>query len=298
MPAAFRTTSLCSGELRLAVREHSAAGPGRPSVVLVHGYPDRQDTWGALLDRLPLDRWHVVSYDVRGAGGSGVPDDVAGYRTDRLVDDLVAVLDGVLAPGEPAHLVGHDWGSVQLWEAVAAARTDPRLHGRVASFVSVSGPSLDHVARLLRHSRGRRAPLLRQGLRSWYIGFFRLPVLPDLAWRVGHPLARWVLGRREGLPADHWGPGLRADAAHGLGLYRANTGRRAGRPRRLRTDVPVLVVHPERDRFLSAVLLEDLDRRCTDLRVERIDAGHWATVTHAERLAALVVEHVDAHPGR
>jgi pimeloyl-ACP methyl ester carboxylesterase len=287
-----------SGEISLAVREHSAAGPDRPTVVLVHGYPDRQDTWAALVEHLPLDRWHVVTYDVRGAGGSDVPARREDYRTERLVDDLVAVLDGVSSAGERVHLVGHDWGSVQLWDAVAAEATDPRLTGRIASFTSVSGPSLDHVARLSRRPQGRRAALVRQQAHSWYVGAFHLPVLPQLVWRLGGERIARALATREGLPGDHWGPGLADDAAHGLELYRANTMRRLGHPTPLHTDLPVLAVHPTRDRFLTGVLLEDLDQECSDLRVVHLDAGHWVIVTHAAELAALIQDHVGHHVDR
>ena len=290
------STTVVSGEVRLSVREHSPAGDGRPTVVLVHGYPDRQDTWDPLVARLPLDRWHVVTYDVRGAGGSTAPRDRAGYRTARLVDDLVAVLDRVIAPGAAAHLVGHDWGSVQLWEAVLAEPTDPRLTGRVASFTSISGPALEQVGRLVRSPRGREGRLARQLLHSWYVGFFQVPVVPDVLWRRAHRLIGAATARAEGLPRDHWGPGLGEDAAHGLELYRANGPRprpetAARRPRT--TGLPVLVVHPERDRFLTDVTLEGLERWCRDLRVERVDAGHWAIVTHADEVARLVVGHVD-----
>jgi pimeloyl-ACP methyl ester carboxylesterase len=295
MPAAPLAFRVRSGDVTLAVREHSPAGPGRPTVVLVHGYPDRQDTWDTLVGHLPLERWHVVTYDVRGAGGSDVPARRADYRTERLVDDLVAVLDAVLVPGEAAHLVGHDWGSVQLWDAVAGEATDSRLTGRIASFTSVSGPSLDHFASVFRRPQGRRAALLRQQAHSWYVGAFHVPVLPQLVWRTAGERIGRAIAAREGLPSDHWGPGLADDAVHGLELYRANTLRRLREPTSLRTDVPVLVIHPTRDRFLTAVLLEDLDRECSDLRVVRLDAGHWVIVTHASDVAASVKEHVDHH---
>jgi pimeloyl-ACP methyl ester carboxylesterase len=294
MPSAPVASRVRSGGVTLEVREHSAAGPDRPTMVLVHGYPDRQDTWDTLVAELPLERWHVVTFDVRGAGASDVPAHREDYRTERLVDDLVAVLDAVLDPGERAHLVGHDWGSVQLWDAVAAEASDPRLTGRIASFTSISGPSLDHAALLARRPRGRRLALARQLARSWYVGAFQVPVLPELAWRAAAVRIGRAVAAREGLPRDHWGPGLADDAAHGLELYRANLGR-TGHPRAFRTDVPVLVVHPTRDRFLTEVLLEDLDQRCSDLRTERVDAGHWAIVTHAADIAALVEDHVDRH---
>ena len=285
-----------SAGLRLSVRERSPAGRGRPTVVLVHGYPDRQEAWDALVGRLPLDRWHVVTYDVRGAGASQAPSDRAGYRVERLVDDLVAVLDHVLSPGEPAHLVGHDWGSVQLWEALAHEPVDDRLRGRIASFTSVSGPPPDHFARLARHPKGRALELARQLGHSWYVLFFQTPLLPDEVWRRAHRTIGRLTARAEGLPDDHWGPGLASDAVHGLELYRANLRRPRREPRpRPRTDVPVLVVHPLQDRFLTGVLLEGLGERCSDLRVETVDAGHWMTVTHPETLAGLLVEHVDGH---
>lgn len=295
MPSASLTRQVASGDVSIALVERSPAGAGRPTVVLVHGYPDRQQTWDRLVERLPLDRWHVVTYDVRGAGASDVPATRAGYRTQRLVDDLVTVLDDVLEDGEAAHLVGHDWGSVQLWDAVAAEADDARLRGRIASFTSVSGPSLDHLALLNRHPRGRRGRLGRQALHSWYVYAFQVPVLPGLAWRSQGDRIGRAVARREGLPEDHWGPGLAADAEHGVELYRANLVRRMRQPRAFTTDVPVLVVHPRRDRFLTAVLLEDLDERCRDLRVETVDAGHWVTVTHPDLVAELVIGHVDSH---
>ena len=284
-----------SGDVSLSVREHSPAGPGRPTVVLVHGYPDNQDTWSTLLTHLPLDAWHVVTYDVRGAGSSDAPRERASYRTERLVDDLVAVLDAVLAEGEAVHLVGHDWGSVQLWEAVAVEGSDPRLAGRIASFTSVSGPSLDHSGWVMGHPRGRRRAVLRQQLHSLYIAWFCTPLLPVLVWRLGHPRLGAFIARRECLPRDHWGPGLGRDAVQGLELYRANVFQRMRRPRRLRTRVPVLVVHPTRDPFLTAVLTEDLDVPCSDVRVEQVDAPHWVIVTRADRIAELVFAHVMEH---
>jgi pimeloyl-ACP methyl ester carboxylesterase len=293
MPPVPVTRSVRSGDVRLAVREHSPAGPGRPTVVLVHGYPDRQDTWNALVPRLPLEDWHVVTYDVRGAGASDAPDGRAGYRIERLVDDLVAVLDSVSA--DRAHLVGHDWGSVQLWDAVAAEATDERLRGRLASFTSISGPSLDHLAWLSRHRRGREAAMLNQMLHSWYVYAFHVPVLPELVWRHAWPRLTWQLERRQGLPQGHWGPGLDVDAANGLNLYRANVLARMRAPRRWRTDVPVLVLRPTRDAFLTSVIEDGLEEFCSDVRVERLDAGHWVIVTQPERVAARLVEQVRAH---
>jgi pimeloyl-ACP methyl ester carboxylesterase len=288
-------TRVASGEVSLAVREHSPAGPDRPTVVLVHGYPDQQDTWDTLVARLPLEDWHVVTYDVRGAGDSDAPRDRESYRINKLVDDLVAVLDAVLPEGEQVHLVGHDWGSCQLWDAVAAEVTDPRLTGRIASFTSISGPSLDHMAWLLRHPDGREAALRKQRKHSAYIGLFCTPVVPVVGWRLGHRLISRRLTAREGLPRDHFGRRLASNAVNGLAIYRANVVQRLRNPGTLRVEVPVLAIRPLRDPYVTALSVDALDEACSDVRVEEVDAGHWAIVTAADRIASLVREHVSSH---
>ncbi len=294
----MRTTRLVpSTGLSIAVREHTAAGPDRPTVVLVHGYPDQQESWELVVEELSGSGLHLVTYDVRGAGASGVPETTEGYRTDLLLDDLCAVLDAVLPPGGRAHLVGHDWGSVQLWDAVAREGADARLRGRIASFTSISGPSLDHLAWLSRHRHGRRRRLLRQSLHSTYVAAFHVPLLPDLTWRTLHgPLGRLVAAH-ERLGAPPWGPELGRDGAHGLNLYRANVRPRTrhGGDELPHTDVPVLVVRPTRDHYLTEVCYEELDRLGRDVRLTEVDAGHWVGRTHPALLAGLVLEQVRTH---
>ncbi len=286
-----------SSGLGLAVREY--VGPPGPRegehVVLVHGYPDSQDMWVPVASRLSEAGRHVVTYDVRGAGASDVPARTEDYRVERLVDDLVAVLDATVPAGDRVHLVGHDWGSVQLWEAVLSESDDPRLQGRIASFTSVSGPAMEHLSYLFRHPKGRRLRLLRQLGASWYILAFQVPLLPELTWRTTAATVGTLAARRDrGGAATSWGPALADDAAHGVNLYRANL-RRPSRGRGRRTDVPVLAVAPLRDPFLTGVTVDDLDHLCSDVRVVRPDTGHWLPRSHPDLLADLVTEHVRAH---
>lgn len=292
-----RQHSVSSAGLSLAVREYDGTGSSSegPHVVLVHGYPDSQAMWAPVAGRLAGAGMHVITYDVRGAGASGVPDDVSGYRTERLVDDLVAVLEATVPEGEAVHLVGHDWGSVQLWDAVLAERDDPRLTGRIASFTSVSGPALDHLGLLARNREGRRLRLLRQLGHSWYVYAFHVPVLPELVWRTAHRPLGALAARLDPGDRTSWGDDLGHNGANGVNLYRANVLRRMRAPVPRHTDVPVLVVAPRRDPFLTAVTTEDLDRLCTDVSVVRPDTGHWLPRTHPDLLAGLVREHALAH---
>ena len=279
-----------SDSLQLAVWEHG--DPADPTVVLVHGYPDTHKVWDGVVRQLRDDH-HVVVYDVRGAGASDVPADRAGYDLTHLVADLVAVVDAT-APEGPVHLVGHDWGSLQGWEAVCTGA----LGDRLASYTSMSGPALDHVGQWLREQRdGDRAAVVRQGLKSWYVGFFQLPVLAPLGWRtfVDKPFRRY-LRRVEGLgPGAQPGSTLPEDGANGVELYRQNVAPRMADPQERTTDVPVLLVVATGDRYISTALLDDVGRHCSDLRRVDVDARHWFPAADPAAAAALIREHVRLH---
>ncbi|CAM5638574.1 hypothetical protein SCALM49S_04746 [Streptomyces californicus] len=55
-----------TGGVELCVAELGDAD--RPTVVLVHGYPDSKEVWSEVAVRL-AEQWHVVLYDVRGTAG-------------------------------------------------------------------------------------------------------------------------------------------------------------------------------------------------------------------------------------
>ena len=287
----------------LALR--SWGDPDRPVVLLVHGYPDDSSKWRAVADCLAAD-YRVVAYDVRGAGGSFTPPARrASYTLERLLADFRAVLDAV-SPLAPVHLVAHDWGSIQGWEFA----TEPALRTRIRSFTSTSGPCLDHVAIWMRDGlRGRTGHglggLFGQLRKSWYIALFHLPWLPELVWR--HWLGRrWahLLENMEGLPPDAGASVTQTrDGCNGVWLYRANFLPVFSRPRRRIAQVPVQVLVPLQDRFVSPALSAGLTPFVPKLWRREIDGGHWCTLSAPAQFAGLVhdfIRHVDgaaASPG-
>jgi NAD(P)-dependent dehydrogenase (short-subunit alcohol dehydrogenase family)/pimeloyl-ACP methyl ester carboxylesterase len=265
--------------------------------MLVHGYPDSKEVWSEVATRL-AGRFHVVLYDVRGHGRSTAPKPLrGGFTLEKLTDDFLAVADAV-SPGRPVHLVGHDWGSVQSWEFVTVRRTE----GRIASFTSMSGPSLDHFGHWIRQRMSRPTPrrvgqLLGQGARSWYVYLLHTPVLPELAWRG--PLGRrWprILQRAERLPGgDYPTPSLPSDAAHGAWLYRDNVRSRLSHPR---TDAyahaPVQLITPLGDAFLSERLYDELERWAPQLTRRTLPAKHWIPRTRPDHVAGWITDFVTA----
>ncbi|MFF7203914.1 SDR family oxidoreductase [Streptomyces sp. NPDC008141] len=287
-----------TGGIELCVAE--LGDTDRPTVLLVHGYPDSKEVWSEVARRL-ADRFHVVLYDVRGHGRSTAPTPLrGGFTLEKLTDDFLAVADAV-SPGRPVHLVGHDWGSVQGWEFVTLERTE----GRIASFTSMSGPSLDHFGHWIKQRMSRPTPrrvgqLLGQGAKSWYVYMLHTPVLPELAWRG--PLGRqWpkILRRMEKPAAgDYPTPSLPQDASHGAWLYRDNVRARLRRPRPdAYAHAPVQLITPTGDFFLSERLYDDLGTWAPQLTRRTLPARHWIPRTRPDQLASWIAEFVTQHEG-
>jgi NAD(P)-dependent dehydrogenase (short-subunit alcohol dehydrogenase family)/pimeloyl-ACP methyl ester carboxylesterase len=269
----------------VTLRVYESGPPSAPTVVCVHGYPDDHTLWDGVTAELAV-RYHVVAYDVRGAGESGRPRRLHAYRLDQLVQDLAAVIDAI-SPNRQVHLLAHDWGSIQAWDAV----TGQLLRGRISSYTSISGPSLNHSDHWLRARVRRPTPralreLISQLRLSWYIGFFGLPLLPELAWRTG--FVHRVLARVEGADTP-----AAANGVNGLQLYRANLmAHRTALPPRT-TDIPVQVLAPRRDPFVSLSLQTDIGRWVPNLAVRELPAGHWLPRTHPHTVACCVRELMD-----
>ncbi len=90
------------------------ADGGGPLVVLVHGWPELAYSWRHQLRPLAEAGYRVIAPDMRGYGASDCPPDVQSYDITALAGDVVGLIEHY-GNGEPAFLVGHDWGSLISW---------------------------------------------------------------------------------------------------------------------------------------------------------------------------------------
>lgn len=139
-----------------------------PLMLFLHGFPEFWYSWRHQLDAFS-DRYTCVALDLRGYNDSDKPTGLAAYRLEVLVED---VRGAIAALGyDRAVLVGHDWGGAIAW---AFAYAHPEM---IESLVIMNSP---HPAKF---SQGLRTP--QQLWRSWYIGAFQLPLLPELLLQAG-----------------------------------------------------------------------------------------------------------------
>ena len=130
------TTTIAVNDVELVV--HEAGDPANPTVVLAHGFPELAHSWRHQMQPLADAGFHVVAPDQRGYGHSTVPRDIAAYGIDQLAGDLFALVDHY--GKDDAVLVGHDWGSIIVWQA-AMLRPE-----RVRAVVGVSVPCVQWPA--------------------------------------------------------------------------------------------------------------------------------------------------------
>jgi NAD(P)-dependent dehydrogenase (short-subunit alcohol dehydrogenase family)/pimeloyl-ACP methyl ester carboxylesterase len=288
------TTVTASDGVTLVVHRYTEIDHRRPTILAIHGYPDNHHVWDAVAEQL-ADRYNFVAYDVRGAGESACPADRSGYRFPQLVSDIGAVIDSLGA--DRVHLLGHDWGSIQGWAAV----TDDAMMGKIASFTSISGPHLNYARRFLRSPRTPRGAVdvAKQALGSWYIGFFLCPRLPELAFRsrlgvkVVEALER--IGRSSTRSQRRAVPRSVADYVNGLNLYRANMPASFLAPgaHLPQTGVPVQVLVPRKDIFVTPALQRFTGSIPLGGRVVPIEGGHWVVTSRPDVVARLTGEWVD-----
>ncbi|MGI9119302.1 MAG: alpha/beta fold hydrolase [Acidimicrobiales bacterium] len=262
-----------------------SAGPddGDP-VVFLHGFPQTSAVWSPFLARFAEVGLRAIAPDQRGYAATARPTAVGQYVVDHLVADVLGIADRLGV--KRFHLVGHDWGGIIAW-ALASAHPD-----RLCSLTAVSTPH----PRAFVSSLGRSSQLAR----SWYLGFFQVPQIPErlMTARNGALLGRLL--RRSGLPdaeADAYVDSMLQPGAMtaALNYYRAMRPRRALSIGRI--TVPVLYVWSTNDTALGPVAARATgDEVDAPYRFETLDgASHWIPETRADELSALILDHVRTH---
>jgi pimeloyl-ACP methyl ester carboxylesterase len=256
-------------------------------VVLLHGFPGDAGTWTEVAARLASDGFRCVSFDQRGYSPSARPEGIDAYRIDRLVGDVLALVDQL--GEEKVHVIGHDWGAIVAWHLAAAHA------GRIASLLALSTPHPGAFADAL--------PRSTQALRSLYVLAFQLPVAPErLLLARGGALMRNSL-RASGLSgawADRYTSSMlepgRLTAA--LNWYRAAL--RASVTRhsaRADVTVPTTFLWGRHDVSLSPAAAELNARHVKGpyQSIELEECTHWLPEMHVESLWPHVTEHLARH---
>jgi pimeloyl-ACP methyl ester carboxylesterase len=249
--------------------EALVAGPSSgDTVLLLHGFPESGDAWRAQMPALAKAGYRVIAPHQRGYAGSSKPAGLLPYRLEVLAQDVLDLADA--AGAQRFSLVGHDWGGPIAWR-IATLHPD-----RVQRLAVLNGP---HPATVPLHTMRHPTQLAR----SWYIGAFQVPFLPEALLRAnGFALLRRAIAgsaRPGAIPDDlldayaaQWSqPGALTAM---LAWYRA-LALSAPVPM-LQIQLPVTVVWGEQDRFLDRGLADAALALCRNGRLVALpEATHW-----------------------
>lgn len=166
------------------------AGEGQ-MVLLIHGYPDNAYSWEHQIRLLADSGYRVIAPFTRGYAPTKTP---RGSYFDRatLALDMVNFIDK-LNDGEPAYLVGQDWGAAISYGILGA------FPKKIKRAMLLAVPHPVEINRTL-----KRSP--RHCIRSFHWFMFQLPWLPEL-------LIRGTKGRFLSFLWKIWSPDFK-DADH------------------------------------------------------------------------------------
>lgn len=266
-------------------------------VILLHGFPESHRTWRLVAPALARD-FRVIAPDQRGFGRSDKPEGVDAYRTEKVVEDLIALADA-MEVGRFT-LVGHDWGGAAAWLAAL------RHPDRVKRLVIVNAPHPLIFQKSLIDDIPQRAA-------SQYIRTFRIPEFEKAIAAMGYDaffektfgahadLRRIPPAERQAYIDDWSRPGAMTAM---LNWYRATdivvpeVGEEASHPLWVhlpfpKLEMPVLVVWGMQDRALLPVQLEGLADQVADLRiVTSPTAGHFVPWEEPELVAGAIADFI------
>lgn len=257
------------------------SGPidGTP-VVLLHGFPQRASSWAAVSEHLHDRGFRTFAPDQRGYSPGARPRSRFAYRMSSLTEDVMALTTAI---GGPVHLVGHDWGAAVAW---SVAGNHPET---ISTLTAVSVP---HPGAFLRSMLSSL-----QGLKSYYMGLFQLPVLPEklLSSRAGHGFLRRAGMTREMIAQFDTEIVEYGALRGGLGYYRSMP---ISSPKELsrKVSVPTTYVWSDGDIALGrkgAELCEKWTTGPYELEVFE-GASHWIPDERPEELAASILKRIEA----
>lgn len=263
------------------VRLHYVTAGHGPLVVLLHGFPDFWFTWRRVLPALASRGFRVVAPDTRGYNLSSKPRGVRAYGVDRLVEDVARL---VTALGEEkASIIGHDFGAGIAW---AFAMTHPKKVERLAV---LNGP---HPQKLLDSIKQSPAQMLK----SWYVFFFQLPLLPEALAELDRyelfikslreePARPFTREELDAYREAYRQPGaLTAMINYYRAMFRASTNMMV---RKIET--PTFVIWGDRDPHLGRELATPPPELVPNARVEHLpNATHWVQQDEPEKVIELL----------
>lgn len=251
------------------------------AVVLLHGFPETAQCWDQVRVQLNASGFRTFAPNQRGYSLDARPEGRQAYRMQELLQDLDLLIDQI---NQPVHLVGHDWGAIVAWEY---AMHYPK---KLKNLVVLSVPHPGAFLRALLASD--------QLFKSYYIGLFQLPKLPELLFekfpKIGLGLLKNSGMTKQQLEIFKTEMLEQGRLSYSLNWYRAlpfNARFQRFDP----VTVPTLFIGGTQDVAISDAGVK-LNQRYVQApyREVMLEANHWLPVQQAAVVSQLILEQIQA----
>ena len=275
------------GDLVFSCRTSGLENTGE-AIILLHGFPETSHMWFDLMHQLSSRGYRVIAPNQRGYSPGARPSDIKEYSIKKIAEDVFALADAF--EFKQFHLVGHDWGSAIGW-AVVTLQTE-----KVLSWTAMSVPHMKAFSYAYNQDKDQRE-------RSRYIGFFKLPLIPELyfswnkysnlkeIWKKSSPEQKKIY-----LDIFQQRGALKA----ALNWYRANIGVTVEAEDQIAFDdvtVPSQLIWGNRDMALGRTGAELTGNYMKGpYRFIELNAGHWLIQESFPEVSSAIIEHIKKHP--
>lgn len=258
----------------------------KPLMIFMHGFPEFWYSWRHQIVEFNKDYW-CVAVDLRGYGDSERLEGVSFYKLELLIEDI---RDLVRKLGrEKCILVSHDWGG-----AIANKVRD--VYPDIVTALIMLG-SMSPEAWLQEVWTGSE-----QMKKSWYLFFFRMPVLPELLILMNDlPMYDVMLvpGKtstdKEDLDCYKYWFRKPYALTPPISYYRANF-TLVVPDKYLKEDIPMLVANGANDLYISRDVLERMKTQYAHIETKIIEnVGHFLQQEEPEKINKIIRDFLMKH---
>ena len=262
----------------------TAGDPSHEPIVLLHGFPEFWYGWHKQIDYLAQQGYYVIVPDQRGYNLSDKPKGVKNYHIDLLAKDITGLIE--VMGYTQVYVIAHDWGGVVAWWV---ATHYPQY---LKKLMILNAPHPNNLS-------DTREFDLSQLLKSWYIIFFQLPLLPEWISKHTNTFRDAMVGSHDQSFTEEdfqyyekaWSqPDVITST---INWYRAAVRYLMGQPLPPdeSIDVEIRMVWGEEDKFLGKPLAQRALRLCSNGELYFIPgATHWIAHDEPEVVNQHIIE--------
>ena len=252
-------------------------------IILLHGFPETSHMWIDLIPLLASEGYQVVAPDQRGYNPGSLPNKKLDYQLDKLCDDIFQLANKF--DFERFHLVGHDWGSSVGW---AMLTLQPN---RILSWSALSVPHLKAFMHAYKTNKNQQK-------KSRYVGFFKLPFLPEYYFAFNNHSklkSLWHFSSEEQIDEYLQAFSKKGVLKSSLNWYRANLGRTSSGSIKNIGEVhtPTLLIWGNRD---SAIGRAGVEANAKYMKGPytfiELDVGHWLIQESFQKVSEAIIDHI------